>query len=180
MKKVFLALLVAIATSTCAFAQKGKSAAGINLGYGIGLGDAKDYSAFDLGLKYQYGLTDAFRVEALLDFGLGLNKDYGYGVKAKNDVITYGINVHYLVNLTSALKIYPIVGIGGGTVISKVSYGGASESDSTSGFMYNVGAGGEYSITENIALGLEIKFQSIIKDGSYNRLPIELGASYKF
>ena len=180
MKKVLLALLVAIVTSTCAFAQKGKSAAGINLGYGIGLGDAKDYSTFDLGLKYQYGLTDAFRLEALLDFGMGLNKDLGFGVKAKNDVITYGVNIHYIVNPGSSFKFYPILGIGGGTVKGKVSADNMSYSESTSGFMYNVGVGGEYSITENIALGLEVKFQSILNNGSYNRLPIELGLSYKF
>lgn len=180
MKKVFLVLLVAIVTSTCAFAQKGTSAAGINLGYGIGLGDAKDYSTFDLGLKYQYGLTDAFRLEALIDFGMGLNKDFGNDVKAKNDVITYGINIHYIVNPASALKFYPIVGIGGGTVKAKASSGNVTVSASTSGFMYNLGAGCEYSLNEKIALGLEFTFQSIINDGSYNRLPIELGATYKF
>lgn len=180
MKKVFLALLVAIVTSTCALAQKGTSAVGINLGYGIGLGDAKDYSNFDLGLKYQYGLTDAFRLEALVDYGMGLNKDFGSGVKVKSDVITYGINIHYIVNPASAFKFYPIVGLGGGTVKATASANNVSYSESSSGFMYNVGVGGEYSITQNFSLGLEVKFQSILNNGSYNRLPIELGATYKF
>lgn len=179
MKKIFLALMVAVMASTCAFAQKGTSAAGINLGCGIGLGDAKDYSNFDIAVKYQYGVSDAIRLEALFDYGIGFNKDFG-GIKAKNDVLTYGINAHWIVNPGSTFKFYPIVGIGGGTVLGKVSYGGVSISDNATGFLYNVGVGGEYSIADDLAVNLEIKFQSIVKNGSYNRLPIELGLSYKF
>lgn len=175
MKKAILTLLVAIVSCTGAFAQAGKSAVGINVGAGIGIGDAKDFNNIDLGLKYQYGLTDAIRLEAVFNYGIGLDKDFG-GFKMKNDVMIYGINAHWIVNPESAFKFYPVVGIGGGTITAKA--GGYS--DSATGFMYNVGVGGEYSLTDNLALGLEIKFQSILKDGSYNRLPISLGLSYKF
>lgn len=182
MKKVFLALLVAIVTSTCAYAQKGASAAGINLGYGITLGDSyKDYSNIPIGLKYQYGITDALRLEAVLNYGIGINKDFGGGIKMKMDAVTYGINAHYIVNPESTFKFYPIVGIGGGTVTAKASYDSVSSSSSETGFMYNIGVGGEYSLTQNIALGLEIKFQSIMISGdNFNQLPILLGLTYKF
>ena len=180
MKKVFLALLVAILTSTCAIAQKGTSAAGINIGGGIALGDYKDYSNIPIGVKYQYGVTDAIRLEAVFNYGIGINKDFG-GIKTKMDALTYGINVHYIVNPESAFKFYPIVGIGGGTAIAKASYSKISSSESSTGFMYNIGVGGEYTLTENIALDLEIKFQSILLSGSnFNQLPIVLGATYKF
>lgn len=94
--------------------------------------------------------------------------------------MTYGINAHWIVNPASSFKFYPIVGIGGGTVSAKASYEGISATESTTGFLYNIGVGGEYSLSEKLALGLEVKYQSILKDGSYNRLPITLGLTYKF
>lgn len=175
MKKVFLTLLVAIVASTCAFAQQGASAAGINLGYGIGLNTGAT-DQFDLGVKYQYSVTDALRLEAAFTYGIGLKKN-GY----KNDIMTYGINAHYLFNLSDSFKLYPIAGIGGGTVKATLEYGGYSVSASTTGFMYNVGLGGEVALGENVALDLEVKYQGIcISDGSVDRLPINLGISYKF
>lgn len=180
MKKVIFAVMLAIASCTCAFAQKGSSAAGINVGAGIGLGDASDFHNIALGLKYHYSISDAIRLEGVFNYGIGLEKDYGSGLKGKTDVMTYGINLHWITNPSSSFKFYPIIGIGGGTLKTTASYNGNSASDSATGFMYNIGGGAEYSLTENLALDLEATFQSILKDGSYNQIPILLGLSYKF
>lgn len=174
MKKIILALFVALATCTCAFAQKGTSAAGINLGYGIGLNGAK-LSNVDIAAKYQYNVLDALRLEAFFDYGIGLKKTekiYDFEYSAKMNVMTYGINAHWIINPNSTFKVYPIVGIGGGTL--------SADGASSTGFMYNAGLGGEYGISENAALSLEVKYQAISKNGTYSRLPIQLGFSYKF
>ncbi len=53
----------------------------------------------------------------------------------------------------------------------------AAGSESVSRFVFNVGVGGEYDITDNLALNLEVKYQ-YMKD--FNRMPITLGIAYKF
>lgn len=159
MKKLFLALVLAVVGCVSGFAQAGTSAAGINLGIGIGLDEPKPKN-FDLGIKYQYNITDPIRLEAV----------FNYGLKDKEvKVLTYGVNAHYIVNPESSLKFYPVVGLGAATI--KVF------DFSETRFMFNVGAGAEYAITENIAAALEIKYQ-YIKD--FGRLPITLGITYKF
>lgn len=190
MKKVILAVMLAIVSSICAFAQKGVSAVGINAGVGIGVGfEAKDYNNILLGLKYQYSLTDHLRLEAVFNYGIGLRVSYeadyldtGYYTHfdTKMDVLTYGVNAHWIVNPGSALEFYPILGLGVGTHKYKVDQEGYSSSLSFTGFMYNVGAGAEYYFSNKFALGMEVKFQSIVKDFNYNQIPINLGLTYKF
>ena len=202
MKKLLLAAVIALATAGAAFAQQGKMAAGINLGVVPSLESNLKVTNFQLGAKFQYGITDDFRAEA----------DLEYGFKSKGiSVFDVTANVHYLINVADRFKIYPLVGLGWGSITQ--DFGGlsvddflkdnglqsqwnqlpgyvtddirkefedsmdAAGSESVSRFVFNVGVGGEYDITDNLALNLEVKYQ-YMKD--FNRMPITLGIAYKF
>lgn len=200
---LFLALLV-IATATSAFAQKGQSAVGINLGAAPCLESGASLTNFEIGAKYQYGITDAIRLEA----------DLSYGIKSKGmDVFEISANAHYLFNIGDKIKVYPLVGIGYGHIgggfsggdivvdIPDVDYGNnwnvsraypypdynpddeidASDNDSSAPsankFLFNVGAGAEYALTSKLSVGIEVKYQYM---SHFSRLPITLGVTYKF
>lgn len=169
MKKLFLVLALTIMCSVASFAQKGTSAVGINLGYGIGLNDGTKVNNFGLGAKYQYNFTDAFRGEV----------DFTYDFKDKGlSFMNYGVNLHYLFNCSESFKVYPIVGLGAATAkLSVEDYYGEEASASETRFSFNVGVGGEYLVSEHIGISLEVKYQ-YIKD--FSRLPIRLGVAYKF
>ena len=76
---------------------------------------------------------------------------------------------------------YPLVGIGYGRVgySTDVEIEGIDLTASTSfnRFLFNIGLGGEYAISDNLALNLEFKYQ-YMKD--FNRLPVKLGLTYSF
>lgn len=204
MKKFLLSACVALAAAGIASAQEGQMAAGINLGVVPSLEKNLDVTNFQLGAKFQYGITDAIRAEA----------DLEYGFKSKGiSVFDVTVNGHYLIDVAPKFKLYPLVGIGYASV--KQSWGGnvsfsdfledygysedyfdklpgyvqdkiedefdklagKSHSESVSRFVFNVGLGGEYDVTDNIAVNLEFKYQ-YMKD--FSRMPILLGVSYKF
>lgn len=211
MKKILLTLAMAVATTGAAFAQQGQMAAGINLGVVPSLESNLKATNFQLGAKFQYGITDAIRGEV----------DLEYGFKAKGiSVFDVTVNGHYLIPVADNFKIYPLVGLGyaslkqdlgaamkGMSFEDFLSMSGMSESyfdqlpgymqdqiedefdnaiaaakkdsksESVSRFVFNIGVGGEYDLTENLSLNLEIKYQ-YMKD--FNRMPILLGVAYKF
>lgn len=183
MKKFFLFVCIALA-GLCATAQeKGDMAVGVNLGVAPSLESDLKATNFGIGAKFQYNVTDPIRVEA----------DVDYWFKSKGvSVFEISANVHYLFSVMDNLKVYPLAGIGYGNIsmdaMDVVDLGPMASviqaympqvdtSESASRFLFNVGVGGEYSVTENIAVGLEIKYQ-YMKD--FNRLPIKLGVTYKF
>lgn len=202
MKKLILTVLLAIATAVVACAQTGAMGAGINLGVAPSLESNMKVTNFQLGAKFQYGITDDFRAEA----------DVEYGFKSKGlSVFDITANVHYLVKVADRIKIYPLAGLGWASL--KQDFGGlsfddylkeagmtgawnqlpsyvqqqmrdefnkqtgAAGSESVSRFVFNIGVGGEYDLTDNLALNLEVKYQ-YMKD--FNRMPITLGIAYKF
>lgn len=206
MKKFLLTAAMAVATIGAAFAQQGRMAAGINLGVAPSLESGMSVTNFQLGAKFQYGITDAIRGEF----------DLEYGFKAKGiSVFDVTANVHYLIDVTDKFRVYPLAGIGyaslkqswGGSNMSFEDYldaagmkdtwdmlpgsmqeeieeefeeemAGVKESSaSVSRFVFNIGVGGEYDLTDNLVLNLEIKYQ-YMKD--FNRMPITLGVAYKF
>ena len=94
MKKLFLVLCIAL-ISVGAFAQKGEKAAGINLNFGT------TASSVGLGAKFQYGITDAIRIEPSLTYYFG-----GSGM------FDLSANAHYLFNVAPKINVYPLAGIG--------------------------------------------------------------------
>lgn len=195
MKRVLFLAVILMAAVGSAFAQKGQSAAGINIGVAPSLESGMNVTNFEIGAKYQYGITDALRAEANLN----------YGFKSKGmDVFTLSANVHYLFNIGSKFAVYPLIGIGYGHIgaggfsddSDEYSFGDSfqdfwndsyesdkeeveveSGSSSVNRFLFNVGVGAEYALSSKLSLGLEVKYQ-YMKD--FNRLPISLGVTYKF
>lgn len=181
MKKLLL-LAVGIMLSTGIFAQKGQTAAGLNLSYGT------EIKNIGIGAKGQYGITDKIRLEASFDYFLE---------KDEMKMWDININAHYLFNLSEKWKIYPLVGITythwkyNSTFIYDWDdlwdydwydwdvYEDEDEdtSESEGKFGINVGCGWQYEINDKFALTAEIKYQLI---SDFNQFVVGIGAVYKF
>lgn len=170
MKKLFLVLCIAL-ISVGAFAQKGEKAAGINLNFGT------TASSVGLGAKFQYGITDAIRIEPSLTYYFG-----GSGM------FDLSANAHYLFNVAPKINVYPLAGIGFDMcryeTIEEVNTGDSYYTDyettheTDACFKFNFGGGVEYDVIDNIAVGLELRYEVIT--GGYSQFVVGLGAKYKF
>ena len=161
MKRLFTLLCIALIGFSCAFAQKkGQFGVGVNLGVAPCLEKDLKVSNFGLGLKVQYNITNPIRVEAAADYWFRDNL---------NDMADVYANVNYLFGVGGKIKVYPLVGVG------FAKYG--EKNIHQKGVLINVGGGAEFSFTKHISAGLEIKYQYI---KNFQRLPISLGATYRF
>lgn len=187
--------------SLCTFAQeKGDMAAGLNLGVAPSLESGASVTNFGIGAKFQYNVTNPIRVEAAFDYGfksngidvmtIGINGHYLFKLSDK-------FNLYPLIGVGFAH-----LGTGGtetdnpmdeedwswlysGKYGRQASSGGDydvepdadSGSSSANKFLLNVGVGAEYSLTDKLSIGAEVKYQ-YIKD--FNRLPISIGLTYRF
>lgn len=172
MKKLFLTLCVAF-ISVGAFAQKGEKAAGINLNFGT---TAKNVG---LGAKFQYGITDAIRIEPSLT--------YYFGGSGMLDITA---NAHYVFNVAPKFNVYPLAGFGFDMCrYETVDFGDSwdvypfvgdfeTKHETDVCFKFNFGVGAEYDITSRIAMGLELRYEVIT--GGYSQFVVGIGAKYKF
>ena len=111
-----------------------------------------------------------------------LEADLDYAFKSDHiDVFTLSANVHYLVPIVDKVKLYPLAGLGYGRVGFSTGFdfeGGKFDlSTHSSRFLFNIGPGAQYDLTDNLVANFEFKYQ-YMKD--FNRLPIMLGLAYKF
>ncbi len=180
MKKLFLTLCVAL-IGTAAYAQKGETAIGVNVGYGT------EISNLGIGVKSQCGLTDAIRLEAGFDY---------FFEKDNLSMWDININAHYLIPLADKIKFYPIVGVTytnwkvdfkefdifdkiassyynptGSTLMTD----GGSKSEGK--FGVNLGGGVQYDINDKWSVNFEVKYQLI---SDFNQAVFGLGLAYKF
>ena len=160
MKKLLLSCAALALGSSALFAQN-------NMGIGINLGAAPVIEGsgsptnFSIGVKYQYQPIKIIRLEADADFGL---KDKG--TRTFNAMA----NVHFMIPVADNFYMYPLAGLGYGYL----SWEGGYSADK---FAFNVGIGAEYEITSSFGVNFEFKYQYM---ADYNRLPILVGATYKF
>ena len=178
MKKFLFSLCIALIGLCASAQQKGDMAVGLNLGVAPCIEKNASFTNFGIGAKFQYNVTKPIRLEADVDYWF---KDKGM------DVFDVSANVHYLFNIGDKLSVYPLVGIGYG----RVGFGGFSFDDddffdfdddyeggaSANRFLLNVGVGAEYALSSRFSVGLEFKYQ-YMKD--FSRLPISIGATYRF
>lgn len=165
MKKIFVLLCSAL-ISVGVFAQKGARAAGVNLNYGT------TASTVGLGAKFQYGITDAIRIEPSLTYYFG-----GTGM------LDVSVNAHYLFNVASKINLYPLAGLGFDAcryevLVGDVYDGWDMDKKTDAAFKFDFGGGAEYEITNNIAAGLELRYEVI--SGGFSQFVVGLGATYRF
>ena len=122
-----------------AFAQ-GKMAVGANLGYAA-YGDG--YSPMGLGAKFQYEFVENIRGEVAYNY---------WFPKDKAGVMDFDLNFQYLFPVAEDIKIYPLAGVN-----LAMQHGDMDDKESIFGF--NVGAGAEYYLSEQLKLNLDIKYQ---------------------
>lgn len=161
-------MLAVLSLGAYAQTQQGQSAVGFNLGYGF---DSKNAT---LGVDYRYCITDEVR----------LNPGLTYFVK-NNGLSAWAIdlNAHYVVKLSDMFGFYPLAGLSlsfwnfDGGKIDLGELGKYEMSDTTTRLGANIGLGGEVYATDNITVGLEVKY-NIIKDADQALLGIRVGYSF--
>ncbi|MBR1620828.1 MAG: porin family protein [Prevotella sp.] len=179
MKKLLFTLAITLATIS-ASAQKGVKTVGANVSYGT------EIKNIGIGVKGQYGITDAIRGEASLDYFF------------KNDGMSMwdvNLNVHYLFPITEKIKVYPLAGLTftnwryeiawdfedafEGWYLDEEDYEDikGKESYTESEFGINLGGGIQYDITDKLTINAEAKYQII---SNYNQLVLGIGVAYKF
>lgn len=157
MKKLFLTLCVAL-FSVGAFAQeKGEMAVGGSLNFNT------KSSMFGIGARYQYFIIDNLRGDG--EFTYYFKKD---GVSA----FTVLASANYLFNVADKINVYPIAGLG----IGHSSAGSGEHSVSTTDFIGQIGAGGQYDFTDKVAGNFDAKVQF----GSGTAFVLAAGIIYKF
>ena len=174
MKKTVLTLAITL-TSICAFAQQGEKAAGLNLSYGT------EIKNLGIGIKGQYGITDAIRAEASFDYFL---KKEGLSMWDVN------FNFHYLFPLSDKLKVYPLAGLSYTNWKLDISdvwddlddyydddWDSDDSSSSTGKFGINLGGGIQYNITDMVTVSFEAKYQLI---NDFDQMIFGFGVAYKF
>jgi len=178
-----MVVAIIVASLSTAMAQKGEMAGGIQLNYGT------EIESVGLGAKFQYGVTNAIRIEPSLDYFFG---------KSGGNMFAVNLNAHYLFNVANKINIYPLVGIGytswkiGGvnfdyddSIWEGYDYSnedlsddwGTSSSSRMSKVAINIGAGIGYQLTDKLAVNAELKYQII---SNFNQLVIGVGTTYKF
>lgn len=160
MKRVIMiCMLAVIAFAGHAQTQKGQSSAGLMLGYGF------DSENMLISLDYRYSLTDAVRLGPSLTHYV---KNNGLNAWAID------LNANYLVKLNEFFGFYPIAGANL-TFWHFDAFAGFSDNDTRIGA--NIGLGGEIYATENISIGLEVKYQ-LMKD--FDQAMFGVRAAYLF
>lgn len=164
MKKLLLSCAAFALGSTAVFAQNNMGI-GINLGAAPVIEGSHSPTNFIIGVKYQYKPTKLIRLEADADFGL---KDKGWSS------FNAMANVHFMIPVANQFYMYPLAGIGYGRLSHDI---GGNVNATFDKFAFNIGIGAEYEITRNFGVNFEFKYQYM---SDYNRLPLLVGATYKF
>jgi len=160
MKKFLLVVAMAFIASV-SFAQSGKWAAGVNLGYG------SDISKPSIGAKILYDISDQFTIAPSFNYYFQKKEE---GVKL--NFWDLNCDLHWNVVSKDNFKLYPLAGV---TYLhGKGSYEDISSSDSW--FGANIGIGAQLNLGGNWAAAAEVKYQ--IVDSS--QLVPSLSLMYRF
>ena len=159
MKKIVILLFV-LTVSVCGFAQKGRMGVGGSLGAFYG-----DDVVPTLSVKYQYNLTDIFRIQPSVMFQLGDN--YGCYMFAGH------LDLHTFFIKNGRFRPYLITGVGYGTIEEEGN--GYDSSSEESIFCANLGLGLNYRVSYSWDVQLEVAYNSV-SEGAW----IQIGTTYNF
>lgn len=158
MKKFLLATVMAL-ISSISFAQIGKWAAGLNVGYG------SDISKPSIGAKVLYDISEQFTVAPSFNYYFQKKED---GIKANY----WDLNgdLHWNVVSKENLKFYPLAGFTymHGKASVDAEYDEEEEiSASDSWLGANVGAGVQFNLGPNFTASIEAKYQIISETAQF-------------
>ena len=146
-------MLAVFSLGAYAQTQQGQSAVGF---------DSKNAT---LGVDYRYCITDAVRLSPSLT----------YFVKNDNhSTWAIDLNAHYVVKLSEMFGFYPLAGLSLSFWNWDAGHG-LSHNETRLGA--NIGLGGEVYATDNLSIGLEVKY-NIIKDFDQAMLGVRVGYSF--
>ena len=163
-KKIILVLLLAVVTSGSAWAQKGMMGVGINLAGNVGLDDG----GIGLGsaLKFQYNISDYFRLEPSISGYVLVDDGDGFSGAAL-------LNVHAFFMSPRSLRPYAFAGAG------YLGYD-YNEEDREYGFGFDAGLGLDYRMSHHFSLQLEAGALMGTWDEDCIGLKFNLGVCYNF
>jgi outer membrane protein X len=155
MKKIVFIWLAALLTIS-GHAQKGHSTIGAGIGYAV------DGQSITLGIDYRRHIFQNIRIAPSLAYLI-----------RNNDLSAWHMNVdgHYVVNITGMFSFYPIGGINLSIWDNKTVEGDYVR------LGFNVGLGGEWTVTKEISLGLDMKYNVIT---TYDQAFITTRVAYHF
>ncbi|NDV94472.1 porin family protein [Dysgonomonas sp. 521] len=142
MKKVLLGIILA-AFSLGISAQTGSKAIMPKLGY------QTEIKRFGLGVEGRYFLTNNIRLAPGVTFLFPKDRVTGLDVD---------VNVHYVFPIPGGMAFYPFIG---GAMLNNRKSPKEGDSVSTTDFGFNIGAGGQYDVTENGYVNFEFKYTFI-------------------
>lgn len=163
MKKLIILASMLVLIACSAFAQQGKQAFGFHLGYGT------EIESLGIGVKYQYNVLDALRLEPSIDY---------YFKKDGLSMFDINLNAHYIFPVAAGVRLYPIFGLTYTNWHRDLGkYDGMNMSASKSKFGANLGGGAEFDLNAQWMVNFEIKYQIIsdLDQGVFN-----LGVAYRF
>ena len=161
MKKLIVMLMLTLfSIGAYAQTQQGQSSFGFNLGYNF-----NDVGNATIGIDYRYCVTDAFRLTPSITHFV------------KNDGLNawaIDMNAHYVFKLSEMFGFYPLAGLSLSFWNWDAGHG-LSHNETRLGA--NIGLGGEVYATDNLSIGLEVKY-NIIKDFDQAMLGVRVGYSF--
>lgn len=164
MKRLVVICLMAVVSLT-AFAQnqQGQSSFGLNVGYGF------EWKNATLGVDYRYCITDEFRLGPSITH------------LVKNDGLKawmIDMNAHYVVRLNDMFGFYPLAGLSLSFWNASANYHFGdvhiSGDEDWTRLGANLGLGGEVYATDQITVGLEVKY-NIVKDFDQAMFAVRVG-----
>ena len=159
MKKTFIFLCIAIASSLSLSAEEGDMSVGANLNYGT------EISSLGLGGKFQYGITDNIRGEFAFDY---------FFENSGLSMFNFDVTGHYLFEMKEGFRLYPLAGI---TFVNSHLDFGEFGSGNDTGLGFKFGGGAEYDITPEVTLNAELKYSLV---NTYDQMIISIGSKYNF
>jgi outer membrane protein X len=203
MKKVFFMSLFMTMMSVGVYAQEGSKSLGASVVFGSGEFGGTNLSNTGYQAKFRYGLTDTWRVEGSFIF-FTKKDDASFEFEDDKGIYTYynisssdfSVNLHYCHPLSEQFVVYPLAGLGymkwnGLTPeMKEVTIGASGYSYTTlvptgknvdfskSKIGFNIGAGADYQITDNISANAEFRYRP--GDDPFSRTYFSIGLCYKF
>lgn len=163
MKKVMMTLLMIAAFSVNGFAQKGMNGIGINVPVGVYDG----FTFFGIGAKYQYNISDYFRIEPSFEY-FPLHSKKKVGNIDNYDYVSLKAFLNGNIFLMSPRPARPYILAGAGFSMWNYSriLTDYSLSESSECFAYNVGVGYDIRLSHSFAMQIEATAFSSVGDNA--------------